>query len=104
MSTQTISIPDIAQIPTIPPKGKAYLSVNLALANPGQVWAIAEQLGFTPKLVYLVTRLGIEIHCLLHEGEYSDSVDFETEIEAMRDADIDIDAIRFAYARPAIAA
>ncbi len=62
---QSATIPHVKQLPRVPKQGELYLSINLATADPGQVWALAKQLGFTPELAYLPTTAGIEIHALL---------------------------------------
>jgi|FLYL01.1.fsa_nt_gi hypothetical protein len=61
----TATIQGIQSIPYLPNKGEHYLSVNLAIVDPDEVWQIAKGLGFKPQLVQLAHRFGIEIHALL---------------------------------------
>jgi len=49
----------------IPKKGEHQLSVNLALADAVTVFEMARSLGFTPQIVQIPTRSGIQIHALL---------------------------------------
>ena len=51
----TAVIDGIRTIPFIPPKGIRYLSINLALALPSDVWQLAESLGFNPNLCKWLT-------------------------------------------------
>lgn len=101
---QTMTIPNVRQLPRVPKSGELYLSINLAMADPGQVWEIAKQLGFAPELAYLPTTAGIEIHALLHHGErqldsLSDSQEFDESIDALIEAGIQPDAVRLVYGR-----
>ncbi|MBD2462284.1 hypothetical protein H6G89_14645 [Oscillatoria sp. FACHB-1407] len=99
---QTTIIPNIKQLPRIPKRGTIYVSVNLAIADPGKVWELAKQLGFSPELAYLETRAGIEIHALLHESELqiqslAESHGLDPQIEGLMDGGIDPEALRIAY-------
>lgn len=101
---QTATIPNVRQLPRVPKSGELYLSVNLAMADPGQVWELARQLGFTPELAYLPTTAGIEVHALLHHGERQlgsllDTNEFDDRIENLMEAGISPEAIRFVYGK-----
>jgi hypothetical protein len=94
----------IKAIPTIPGVGEIYISVNLALADPGTIWQLAKEQGFNPQIVYLTYRTGIEIHALLHyEQRPKGSVmgyEFEDRLDALEEGGIDSDAIRVVYGGP----
>jgi hypothetical protein len=84
--------------------GAAVITVNLALADPGLVWELSRQLGFSPELAYLPTVMGIEIHALLHqEIRQVDSLaeidEFDPRIDRLIEAGIDSEGIRFVYGR-----
>ncbi len=101
---QTTTVPNVKQLPRIPKPGELYLSINLAMADPGQVWQLAKQLGFIPELAYLPMTVGIEIHgLLLHEesqlGSLLDANEYDGRIESLLEAGINSDAIRFVYGR-----
>ena len=101
---QATTIPNVKQLPRIPKQGEIYLSINLAMADPGQVWQLAKQLGFIPELVYLPTTVGIEIHALLlyEKSQLSSLVDaneYDARLESLLEAGINLDAIRFVYGR-----
>ncbi|MBW4621370.1 MAG: hypothetical protein KME17_18670 [Cyanosarcina radialis HA8281-LM2] len=101
---QTTIVPNIKQLPRIPHPGEIYLSIDLAMADPGKVWELAKELGFTPELAYLPTSLGIEIHALLHHeqrqlGSLLDTNDFDDRIESLMEAGINPDAIRIVYGK-----
>lgn len=101
---QTTTIPNVRQLPKVPQTGYLYLSINLAMADPGRVWELAKQLGFTPELAYLPTATGIEIHALLHHTQcqlssLSETNEFDERIEALMEAGIAPDAIRFVYGK-----
>lgn len=101
---QTATIPNVRQLPRVPSPGELYLSINLAMADPGQVWELARQLGFTPELAYLPTTTGIEIHALLHHGvrqlgSLLDTNEFDDRIESLMEAGINSEAIRFVYGK-----
>lgn len=98
------TIPNVKQLPRIPKQGELYLSINLAMADPGQVWQLAKQLGFIPELAYLPTTVGIEIHALLlheksHLSSLLDTNEYDAQIESLLEAGINSDAIRFVYGR-----
>lgn len=99
---QTTTVPNVKQLPRIPKQGEFYLSINLAMVDPGQVWQLAEQLGFIPELSYLPTTVGIEIHALLlHKksqlGSLLNANEYDNQIESLLEAGINSDAIRFVY-------
>ncbi|GAB4379710.1 MAG: hypothetical protein Kow00121_34390 [Elainellaceae cyanobacterium] len=101
---QTTTIPNVRQLPRVPKPGELYLSINLATADPGQVWELARQLGFTPELAYLPTTAGIEIHALLHHeerqlGSLLDIHEFDDRLEQLMEAGINPEAIRFVYGK-----
>jgi hypothetical protein len=101
---QTTIVPNIKQLPRIPRSGEIYLSIDLAMADPGSVWELAKLLGFAPELAYLPTTRGIEIHALLHHEQRQlssllDTDDFDERIESLMAGGIDPDAIRFVYGR-----
>ncbi|HEY9664164.1 MAG TPA: hypothetical protein V6C65_37445 [Allocoleopsis sp.] len=101
---QTTTIPNVRQLPKIPQAGELYLSINLALADPGLVWQLAKQIGFTPELAYLPTAMGIEIHALLHHqvcqiGSLANTQEFDDRIEQFMEAGIPSEAIRFVYGK-----
>ncbi|MBV9389441.1 MAG: hypothetical protein JOZ78_23715 [Chroococcidiopsidaceae cyanobacterium CP_BM_ER_R8_30] len=98
------TVPNVKQLPIIPKQGELYLSINLALADPGQVWQLAKQLGFIPELAYLPTTVGIEIHALLLQEKSQlssllDANEYDARIESLLEAGINSDAIRFVYGR-----
>jgi hypothetical protein len=91
-------------LPRVPKQGELYLSINLVRTDPGHVWELAKQLGFTPELAYLPTTAGIEIHALLHYSETTISSlleinEFDQRIESLMEAGINPDGIRFVYGR-----
>jgi hypothetical protein len=96
----TATIQGIKSIPSIPRKGEHYLSVNLAIVDPAEVWEIAKALGFKPQLVQITNRFGIEIHALLffeqREGEPLGWTDLDNKIDELADR-IDTRAIRHVY-------
>lgn len=101
---QTTIVPSIKQLPRIPRSGEIYLSVDLAMADPGRVWELAKLLELTPELAYLPTTRGIEIHALLHHEQRQlssllDTEDFDERIESLMSGGINPDAIRFVYGR-----
>lgn len=53
---------------SIPEQGMCYLSVNLALADSAEVFAIAQQLGFQPELIQMPMKDHTQIHALLWSG------------------------------------
>jgi len=65
---------EIRTLSAIPAKGQRLLSINLALADVGEVWIVAQELGLRPELVHLAHRSGIaEVHALLWQGAISDT-------------------------------
>lgn len=96
----TFPIKGIQSIPYIPNKGDHYLSVNLAIVDPAQVWEIAKELGFKPQLVQIAHRFGIEIHALLFfeqlDGEPLGWTDLDNKIDELAER-IDTCAIRYVY-------
>jgi len=100
MATATVTIQGIKQLSYPPHKGEHYLSINLALVDPAEVWEIARELGFKPELVQIVNRLGIEIHALLfHEqtnGEPLVTPELDTQIDELAER-INSDAIKHTF-------
>ncbi|PSB15970.1 hypothetical protein C7B61_00935 [filamentous cyanobacterium CCP1] len=99
-----MTIPNVRQLPRVPQQGEVYLSVNLAMADPGYVWELARQLGFTPELAYLPTTAGVEIHALLHHDvrQFSSLLntnEFDDHIERLMEAGINPEALRFVYGK-----
>ena len=96
----TATIQGIKSIPYIPKRGEHYLSVNLAIADPAQVWEIAKELGFKPELVQITNRFGIEIHALLFseqlDGQPIGWTDLDSKIDELADR-IENRAIRHVY-------
>ena len=101
---QTATIPNVRQLPRVPKPGELYLSINLAMSDPGQVWEWSKQFGFNPELAYLPTTAGIEIHALLHYEQRSlssllEANEFDEQIELLMETGLDPDAIRFVYGK-----
>ncbi len=71
MTVTTATIQGIKQLSYPPVKGEHYLSVNLALADPAEVWEVAKNLNFKPELVQISSKSGIEIHALLFHEQTS---------------------------------
>ncbi len=100
----TETVQGIKAIPTIPNAGELYISINLALVDPGTTWQLAKEQGFIPQIVYLTYRSGIEIHALLHhekrpKGEILGE-EFEERLNALEEGGIDSDAIRVVFGGP----
>jgi hypothetical protein len=100
----TETVQGIKAIPTIPRNAEIYISINLALADPGTTWQLAKEQGFNPQIVYLTYRTGIEIHALLHheqrpKGEVLGE-EFEERLNALKEGGIDSNAIRVVYGGP----
>ena len=100
MTTATAKIQGIRQLSYPPQKGEHYLSVNLALVDPAEVWKVAREIGFKPELAQINKRAGIEIHALLfHEqtsGEPLEISELDTKIDQLADQ-INTNAIRHTY-------
>lgn len=100
----TETVQGIKAIPTVPGAGEIYISINLALVDPGATWQLAKEQGFIPQIVYLSYRSGIEIHALLHheqrpKGEVLGE-EFEERLNALEEGGIDSEAIRVVYGGP----
>lgn len=100
MATTTATIQGIRHLSYPPGKGEHYLSVNLALVDPAEVWEAARELKFKPELVQISSKFGMEIHALLfHEqtsGEPIQTVELDAKIDRLADR-INTDAIRHTY-------
>jgi len=100
MTVTTATIQGIKQLSYPPVKGEHYLSVNLALADPAEVWEVAKNLNFKPELVQISSKSGIEIHALLfHEqtsGEPMNTPTLDVKIDQIADR-ISTSAIRHTY-------
>jgi len=100
MTTAIATIQGIKQLLYPPYKGEHYLSINLALVDPAEVWEVARTLGFKPELVQISKRAGIEIHALLfHEqtsGEPLETSELDAKIDHLA-AQINTDAIQHTY-------
>jgi hypothetical protein len=98
--TAVATIQGIKQLSYPPQKGEHYLSVNLALVNPAEVWKVAQEIGLTPELAQINQRSGIEVHALLfHEQTTGDPLEIselDTKIDQLADQ-INTDAIRHTY-------
>lgn len=98
--TSVAPIQGIRQLSYPPGRGEHYLSVNLALVDPAEVWQIARELELKPELVQISSKRGIEIHALLfHEqtnGEPISTAILDAKIDHLADR-INNDAIRHTY-------
>jgi hypothetical protein len=106
--TATATIQGIKTLTYPPARGEHYLSVNLALVNPAEVWEVSKALGLEPELVQIANRSGtnIEIHALLyHEQTNGDPLcvpELDAKIDLLADR-INTDAIRHVYGGQMIA-
>ena len=90
------SVTGLRVFKSIPGSGMRYLSVNLALADSAEVFAIAGQLGFQPELVQMPMKEQTQIYALLWSGPIDQTPpDLDDKFDALTDA-IDASAIRYA--------
>lgn len=90
---------EAVQIPMTPGKGEVWFSINLGLIeNIAALYALLYALKFDPKLAWIRSRTGVEVHALLHYEQrleiHSPINLFEREKEILADV-IDPDALRF---------